>query len=505
MNKQLEKLCEARNFDEVYRVIESKTIKPSLAYKDISLTKTDLDQLKAFLTQSIMDSLYSGKKIPSSLFKLAELLGEECMASLKAPVCNYMVSQRMADVSQFITLNFRDPGSVKPIFSFIESLVESMVDKYDNIPQGWNADLKLVTRSFVMVKQALCEHFYNNDVSPDSFTRGLLSTISFEKKLDQFFDLKGCCSSIVDFDENEIHVHGKVEHIPCLHRRMLSSVFAPHLEVFYRGLLEPHAKGPVDQSITEKGIVRDFILFFRDLEFVYEKVLHFEDKAVFLSLFETVDQLLLEMVQKVKVQDSVDEGGRVISTLMYVQEVTQEFVHRVSDTFQVDCRSGALEASRKLERAQSMRIERIFNNNLSIIRAGSSNFQSIKTAFEAFLDTEHGVPEEAREFVLEIATSQLFSRIGLIRMNSLTAGLLLSDIAELEQWLGSMFVFVPHIKVIKEYLRIFACPLEPKEGFVKNFRALSNSRFSFHQILKALEDQQVASELFTLYEKTENC
>lgn len=505
MNRQLEKLCESGNFDEVYRVLESKTIRPSLAYKDMSLTRADLDQLKVFSSQIILDYLYTGKKIPSSLFKLAELLGGEHMASLKVPVCNYIISQRMADVSQFIILNFQDPGSIKSIFDFVESSVESMMDRYDNIPQEWNTDLKLVTRSFIMVKQALCEYFYNCDIVPDSFTKGLLSTISFEKKLGQFFDMKRCCASGVDFDENEIQIHGEMKHIRCLHRRMLSSVFVPHLETFYQALLGTHAEKPMDQGTIEKGIIRDFILFFRDLEFVYEKTLHFEDRAAFLHLFKTTDRLLLMMVQKIKVLDSMDEGIRVISTLMYIQEVAQEFIHKISDMFQIDCKSGALEASRKLERAQSVRIERVFNNNLSIINTESSNFQNFRTAFEAFLDTGHGAPEETREFILEIATSQLFSKIGLTRMNSFIAELLLSDITELELWLGSMFVFVPHVKVIREYLRIFVCPLEPKEDFVENFRTLSSGRFSFHQILKALEDQRIASELFTLYEKAEGC
>lgn len=496
MNKQLERLCESGDFEDIYRALVSK---PGNVQKSISLTDADITRLRKLSSESILGCLYSGKKIPDSLLKVAMLLGEEWMASLKVPVCNYIVSQRMADVSQFIALNFQDPGSAKLIFDFIEKSVETMMDRYDSIPQEWNVDLRVVTKSFVMVKQMLCEHFYNNDASPDSFTRGLLSTISFERKLDQFFSLKKCCATIMDLGENEIHVHGEVKHIKCLHRRMLSSVFVPHLEVFYQALLGPHTRKEVDLDSTQKSIVRDFILFFRDLEFVYERVLHFEDRTVLLQLFETADSLLLGMVQKLKPQESMDGGVRIVSTLMYVQEVAQEFSHRINDTLH-DCESSALAASRRLEREQSARIERILGSSLSIVEG--RNFQTFRTVFETFLSMGRDVPEETRGFILEIATSQLLAKIGLARVNSCTASILLEDVVELEHWLSSMFVFVPHTKTIKDYLRILSCPLEPREGFVANFRALSNGRFSFHQVLKALDDQQAASELFEIYERT---
>lgn len=503
MDKHLQKLCNSGDYDELYRALEQRTCKVPQSHKKSNLANRDYEELKNFAYKATLALVYQDKSVPTSLLRISEILGTDHLLKIRYFVCNYIISQKMADISQFISAKFQNIGSLQHIYDFVEKKIEESAIKYENLPQEWNIDLKILNRSLVMIKQALCSYFYNNDVEKATFSLGFLSSVKFEQKLIQFYETKQCCLSKDTSEDSEIQIHGTGHSLKCIHKNMISSVFIPYLDLFVEKYLELGSSEKNDSSITTKYVLPEFTTFFEQLEFVYDKVLYLNDRNAFLCLFEISDQALLRKMQEINLEDNLNKGIMIISTLMYIEEIMEEYICKMSEYIHVDLKSLGLEAARKLEKSQSLKIERCLGSSMPAIQTEASNFNELKLFFESFLSSEKCNTQELKEFLLEIGISLLFSRVTTVKMNSSISELLFKDILSLEEWLRTKFSFIPHIKTMKEYLKIFTCPLEPREEFVKNFKALSNEKFNFDQILRAIKDQKAAQELYMIYRKLE--
>lgn len=480
MNKHLEKICASSDYDEIYRIMESKTIKPSLTYKDVSLTKIDFEYLKQYTKLNILSILNKGSKIPDSLIKLSLILGDEYVENLKTTVSTLIVSRSSADLSLFVQEKFHDLSSLSEICSFLEKYVESIITLYENLPLEWNIDLSVVNRCLVIIKQAVCELFFNSEIDPVTYSQGVVSTINFEKKLSTFFKTKKCCSSV----GNEIH---------CIHKNMLSKIFIPYIDLFFENYLFKMADKLLNQNILEKNIIKDYVDFFKTLETVYAVTSHFEEKDVFRVLAESTDQCVCRLLQKTKVEESISRMIPIISTILFTQNALEEFFNSLYDRYQVDHESKALMVSGKLERSQVTKIEKEFNINFT------GNIKDFESTVERFFNSQEIITEEVRLYLLEICMSLLFSKITNLKMNPYIARTLLKDIQDLEISIKFKFKYVPCIGLIEEYLTIFTYPADPCDKFIENFNTVASGRFEFNQILKMLEDQKTALKLYETY------
>ncbi|ELA42785.1 uncharacterized protein VICG_00100 [Vittaforma corneae ATCC 50505] len=366
MNRHLQKMCNSGSFMEICKIIESKTTKPNHNYKDMTLTTTDLDHLKQFTISNILKTLNSDSKIPEPLIKLSVLLGEDHISLVRSVVCNFVVSRKSADISQFIQQNFQNPSSLRKIFDFLEQTADNVSNLYSNTPIDWNIDLKLVNRSLVMIKQILCEYFFSSEVMPDSYSAGIVYTINFERKLENFFNNKKCCISPAgNTDDDSAVSYNQSNLSECIHKRMLSRVCVPYIEIFFEQCLSKNSDVSPQQSIIEKNIIKSYIEFFKQLEYAYGIALYIDDREAYIKLVTIVDRCLFNLIRQTKIEDSPAKMIVVISTILYIQHVLEEFVNNVSLRHPIEFQLVSMEASRKLERQQAIKIEHEFNNNFS--------------------------------------------------------------------------------------------------------------------------------------------
>lgn len=468
--------------------MESKTVKPSLSYKDINLTKTDFEYLKQYTKTNILGILNNRSKIPESLIKLSFILGEEYTESMKNTIINLIISRSSADLSHFIQNNFYGLISLNETYDFLEKYIEEIVTLYENLPNEWNIDLNVVNRSLIIIKQAICELFFNTEADSVTYSAGLIATINFEKKLSIFFKTKKCCGS--NGDDSEIH---------CIHKNMLSKTLIPYIDLFFENHLFKIVDKRLNQNVLDKNIFKDYIDFFKMLEAVYLIISHFEDKEVFRVFVESTDHCICRLLQQTKIEESGTRMISVISTILFTQNSLDEFLNSIYHKYQIDYESKALVISRKLEKSQVVKIEKEFNNNFT------GNITDFEKMLERFLDSQQIITEEVKLYVLEICMPLLFSKITLLKMNPFIARDLLKDLKDLEISLKFKFKYIPSINLINDYLTIFTYPAENYDEFIENFNILSAGRFEFNQILKMLEDQRMALKLYEVYKNLDKC
>lgn len=496
MNRKLEKLSGKQNFDEILKIIESKTIKPSLLYKDLNLTEADFLQLRKFTTGCILKALHSGNSIPNSLISISLLLGPHHMDALRSSICNFIISRKMLDISQFIQDHFQDISSLGKIFYFIENTLEITYKEYENLPHSWNLDLKILIRSLVTLKQVICEYFFSNEPTQEALAEGINISIAFEKKLNEFFNLKKCCISSIEFHEEECFIRSNPGDVKCVHKRMISSLFIPYIDIFIDYHLSKILTVDFDQSKTEKTILKHFVDYFKCLESVYDILCHFEEKSIFSDLFNICDKVLLALLQKVRLDEDSNKIIVLYSTILYVQKVIEDFSSKLTEKFQFECNSRSLAASRKLERSLDSKIEKeIFNNYPETIMKLPDTLQECFNNFSNFDD-------EVKKNILEICIIQLLLKVGKVKLNQTKAEELINQIIDLEILIVKRFKVSVSAGIIKDYLSIFVCPIDLPNLFIENFKKFSTGKFDLNQILKALEDQQAAH---SIYQHFKNC
>lgn len=495
MNRKIEKLLNKSNYEEILKIIESKTTKPSLAYKDLVLSSTDFTRLKRYSNENILKNLHSGNAIPNSLISLSLLLGEDHIDSLKSSVTNFIVSRKMLDISHFIQDHLNDLSNLSKIFNFIETTLENTYKEYEILPHSWNLDLKILTRSIITLKHAICEYLFSNEPKPEHISEGIKATVTFEKKLNEYFDLKKCCQATIDFNDDECIINIKSDNIKCIHKRMISSLFIPYLDVFMDFHLSKTLNEPFDQLKCEKNIMKYFIDLFKDLQNVYEFVCYFEDKSIFVDLFQISDRIILSVLQKIKLDD--DSGHLMVfySTIIYIQKVIEDFSNRLIEYHRIECSSRSLASARKLEKAVDLKIEReiSFNYPDQIEKLP----EVICECFSNFLVLD----DDIKKNVLEICMVQILLKIRQIKLNLKKAEDLLSKIFTLEQSLSRKFKVSVNFGLLKDYLKIFTFPIDEPRLFIENFSKLSTGKFDLIQILKVLEDQCAAQEIYQAFKE----
>lgn len=561
MNKHLEKLCTTQNYDKIYQIIKSKTVCPSVQYQYIVLSMTDFDNLKIFNKEKILLHVHQNIPVPESLIKLSEIMGKEHSENIKNSVINYIVSQYLAELSQYMSANFTDLSKLKLIYGYVEALVERLTSRYIYFPEKWSIDLCFITRAFLMIKQRICEHFYVAEALESAFIQGLFATMTFEKKIQPFFSSKKCCysnscpmainknssrknintlnelvisdlvsNSNKNFDKstNKISINEtnaniaesgnnidnkitlkntKVEIVKldgCFHSRMLSSIFISCINLLFNFYLKRFGNIAINQNSCRMGIIEVFLQFFSEVQFLYEKITYFKDDGVFKSFIKQVDFYLISLVSKIKVAESINQGAVIIATIFYIQETIQDLLGKISRDFDINCEPEIFTKLRNIELMQNQIIEKLIGQSFINLSKTESNSTKLLEWFEVNIFNNIEFSDEIRYILFEMGMSQLFIKISQIKLTIKTTENLLCDICDIENHFLMKNIRIPHIKSIKDYLKIFMCPTDDKNKFVENFNILSGNIFTFYQILNALENQDDAAELFLAFKKNQN-
>ena len=497
MNRKIEKLSIKKNYDEILKILESKTVKPSLAYKDLSLSSIDFNHLKKFTMESILKCLHSGDDIPCTLINISILLGEEHMEMLRSSISSFVVSRKMLDISQFIQDHLNDLSALSKIFYFIENTLEIAYKEYENLPHSWNLDLKILNRSIVTLKHAICEYFFTNEPQQEALAEGLKASIAFEKKLENYFNLKKCCMSKIEFCEENCTIKTDSSDIKCIHKRMISTLFIPYLDIFINFQLSKSLNQPFDQLKSEKNIIKQFIDFFKNLQGIYDFLCYFQEKSVFVDLFQISDKLILSLLQKIRLGDDSNQLMILYSTLLYIQKIIEDFSNRLIENHRIECISKSLAATRKLERAVDSKIEREISTNYP------ENLEKLPESICESFSNFCMLDDEVKKNVFEICMIQILLKIRQIKLNIQKAGNYLDQIIKLEELLSKKFKIQTTFGLLKNYLKIFTFPIDNPTLFLENFNKLSSGKFDLTQVLKAFEDQHAAQQIYQTFKNSQ--
>lgn len=487
MDTTFAKLFNSKNYRQIFKTLESMKSKN----KPISVELTK--NIERLTLQTLLNYIHKEERIPYYLFKVLNTLDLVFIQNVKVSIVKYVTNKKMADISQFIICNFNDISSVDNIFKYLEIQLEDILKKHSELPSDWNIDLRILIKTLILIKQKLCEYFFNKSLEPEPFSSALISIIKFEKNLASFFDHKLCCSSDIDFIENETLFHGKATSWSCIHKKILSILFIPNINLFFSYLLNP--KTNINQEIIKNGIINGFIEFFKSLEIAFEEIQYFNEKKLFDELFCSADEILAKIVDKISPRTNIEDATVVISTLIFIQETFQEFIFRLSQNSDFEMIPQSFVSVQKIENQQSNLIEIFFKEQMISFQEPNQNYIGyIKSNYNIFKEMEGRFSSPTIDFLLEVAMSQLFSKITSIKINEKCLNQLISSISELEKILNHKKI-IPYLAIIRDYLEYFQHIFRSNGDFLR-FLKTSNNKFNITQILKALDDQRLAHELY---------
>lgn len=524
MSKELQRLCDKGNYEKICRMLQASTSGPSERSKPSSLTQNDIELLRLHSAKKVLAHIHQKQTPPAQLIKVCALLGPEHFTQLRLAVTNYIVSQSAAEMAQAISATFTDLSSLMSIYKALEDITEDINGRYSTLPDDWGVDLLFVIQAFYMIKHRVCDCFFSSEPDEESYASGLLATIRIEHLMKPYFEFKKCCASSakcsVPVGQSFCTVRqpaSRENYTPrdtaeaqevkdgarCTHHNILSGIMLPNIGLYFSFALRQFRSQSLDQSAVEHGIIQAFLAFFKQVKSVLKNIRGIATTEVLNIFVEYIGQHALLLLKQIRIQQDFSDGLILLNTILWFQETVHDLVNRINSIQECGAEVHVLNEIRKLENAQTQQLEKYISRSFISLDLDTSNYIALEKWFDGIVSRSVGLCDELRNLVGEMVTSVLLLKISLLKMTKARAELVLSDICDLERHSMATGTAVPHIWAVKEYLKIFMCPTDDKERFVDNFMVLAAERFSFYQILSALENKEDALELFLTYKKQE--
>lgn len=496
---ELRQLCSSRDHEAIYARIQQEMDAPGLKNK---LPTNDVEGLRALIEEEMRRSVYEQRGIPRPLVNITLLLGEDFEAAMRALVVSYMASVCSVDYQEFLGDGLQKLSSLEGCFVWMEESMARIGLRYSHVPDDWKLKQEVLVKYYLMTKQKACDYFFHSEVDEDDFLEAFGATVRHEKRLGRVFERHGCCACQPAPAEKQ----GVEAQAQCPHKKMVSSLFVPNIEIYLRRSFESLAAADLDASDVRVCIVSRFVEFFHGVERVFKKIEYLDDRATYRRLVQYFDEHLSILMRKMGVLEGLHGSTVVLNTLLFVRETAQDFVDQVTE------RSG-VEGDIPRIHAQIRRVERLQNSSIDdylsgyFARLDFSAPSGLSREIVQFLDAEvmsersKGACEDVRITLVETVISHVFSKIYSIKITPRVSEALLAETAEIKKYLRTKVSVVPLIDVVEKYLKIFLCPPDNKKCFVENFILMSEGIFSFEQIIDSIGDGCVADGLYSAYEE----
>jgi len=547
MAKQLDEYCRKENYDKILAVVESKTVSQNNAFPSLILTQDDWSMLREYIEEKATLYLRFSGTVPMQLMKISPLLGQEFHMGLLTLISKYITSKEITEFAQHLTIHFRDLNDLEGVFRRLEEAIEHMTSYYVCHFDLTGIILQYLDYALAMVKQKLCDFFFSHSADMKYYSQGLEATILFEKRLLPFLREKNCCSNCNANLQNEgavvLENAHKDDSPACFHRKMLSTTFLPHIGAYFRDKFASTKDNPAhrdadednggakkcenppgdDNSIAIKcGILPVFLHLFKRVEAVYETILYFDDPEISAKFINEVHANLTRLILEIRLSGEISDAAVVLNTLAYIQETFQELSFKLgsSSNPEADSTSPEMEPSSleiessicthlsQKEQSQIVLVEKEINYRMKKALLDKKRIlkSSIIAAYIKSFYEDAGrelctCNDDIKRGFSEIINSQIFSLVISTKMNEKRAEAILQEITDIESFLAASGTGVYHIKLIKEYLKIFICQNDDADGFISNFDLIAKNNFSFPQILNAFEDKEKANTLFIKYKQ----
>ncbi|ELA48454.1 hypothetical protein VCUG_00063 [Vavraia culicis subsp. floridensis] len=291
----------------------------------------------------------------------------------------------------------------------------------------------------------------------------------------------------------------------CRHRKMLSHLLLPNINLLINDLFLPVKRVAVNQKCVEMNLIASFIQFFRELGNVLMVVRHFESASVHELFIHEANSTLCMLLAHVTVPYSYKDLVVILNTLYFVETTFLELVEKIRKWGTID--HDVSTYVRKLESKVTTRIESIlkviFRRNVKKKFAFSNEFIEMLKKEVLVLDRIE-FNESVFQFLFETLFSLLFSKMVKFKMEPQLAELLIEEIGEIRLFLEEQWPKLPLIDVMENYLKIFVCTTDNVTVFVTCFNQLNNNLFDFKNIIEALEDSSKNKLLVREYENQKN-
>lgn len=408
----------------------------------------------------------------------------------------------------------------------------------------WTKEEYLVAiRSIIDFERKYTKNFFKKDCcknkeecnnSPSLLERSSLENdMGFDKKtqtgsedntLTQIIKYEGKCSHIsknmILFDKDQVltgkknmktnfivlyHKNNKSLSDFCKHRKMLSYLLLPDINIYIESLFSPVYKIKLCQKTTEMNLIKSFVTFFSEVGSVLVQIQHFQEPNVYEVFLGLFDSILIKMLEIIHIPAKYRDLLVLLNTLSFIEHTTSDLLEKTG-RYTV-FKNASKDKTRILEKKTCVSIERIlkmiFRRNVKERILFSSDFIDILTR-EVFSLNQIDFDDSVFNFLIETLLSYQFNRIVNLRMNSDQAEVLIMEIVEIKTFIRQNMQKIPFIDLIENYLKIFICSIENPKTFVTCFNHLNQDLFNFQNIIDALEDRSKNEQLLIEYNNQRN-
>ncbi|AFN83923.1 hypothetical protein EROM_101080 [Encephalitozoon romaleae SJ-2008] len=494
---ELRMLYNSKNYEEIYDRIRQEMEKLALGDR---LCTNDLEGLQSSVEEEMRRCIHEQRGIPRPLINIILLQGEVFEKRMRSLASSYLGSLCSVNYQEFLNCNFQKLSSLDSCLSWIEESIAKISLRYSHIPDDWCLSQEILLKYYFMTKQRACDYFFYNEVDEEDFMEAFNSTIKHEKRLGRLFEKHGCCACALYAPSVDSH-----QEALCPHRTMVSSLFIPNIEIYLRRSFSFLMQPDLNQEDTRACVVSRFLDFFRGVGKILKRVEYLNDKSVYRHLVHYFDEHLSLLMKRINSSKDLYGSIIVLNTLLFIRETALDFLDQIIEKSGVEEDIPKIHMEiRRVERSQNAFIDDFLSNYFSGLDFAAP--EGLSREIIQFLDKSimnertKGIHEDVQITLLEDIISHAFSRIYTTRVSPQISESLLFEISEIKRYLRTKVSVVPLMDVVEKYLKIFLCPLDNKECFVKNFILMSEGIFSFDQIVNSIGNEHEVGALYSAYE-----
>lgn len=490
MNDQLKTFCRKNEYRKILAYLKAGCIKKDIFHRNHKINDVDKQEIATFVESKILYCLHSNENVPNDLVLICVWLGEKSVEKTKKMIESSLISEILNRYCEFVKENFKSLNDLQLLYKNTHETIYKFGVKYYTFPKEWNMHLVLFCKILLVLKKHLTKYFYEKSVEEDEFALGFMETVAFEQKLHGFLKENLCCNA---FDQNSNN--------KCIHFKMLSSIFLPKILLFFNFHLKGKNNKEYDQTKIDQGIISHFTQFFKKAQVVLEKILHFDDDTCMKGFMKAIDFYLLEMIKNVYLEQEIDKMLIVLNTINFINQTCKDMEFFINKKYDMSNTLKIYKYTQQLEQLQMKE----FDTWLSKTFVGP-NLQNTESSvfiqwYVSNISFNKHTNIDSKLAIVEHVMAHLFVQIASIKYDKETCEKMIDYIGAIESFLQTMHRQIPHIKTMKNFLKILMFPQDNSENFIQNFVALSASNFTFHQILKAFKNQKYSAALFMAYKK----
>lgn len=490
MEETLKNLCKKNEFKKILSCLKCGVVNQGFWKGSHKITQEETNNVKTFVDSKIMTYLHNETNVPNDLVMIVLWFGTEFSNKCKRDTTSFLVSKYLHEFVKELDLDFGHLNDLEGIMSLIDKRLQFFMTKYYSLPKEWNIHVEYYCKMLLETKKRLTKWFFEHNICEKVFSNNFIKVIAFEKRYSAFLKGNKCCF----LDED-------AKNTKCIHYKMLSTVFLPEILHFFNFNFKNILHKQNSYKTTDQYIFSNLLDFFVKVHYVLEKILHFDDSTVLKGFLKAVDFYLNELLSNVKIGTNIKEIIVVLNSIYYANQTCRDLESFINSKYDIEYILKIYENIRKLESLQIIEFDNILKKTFVNIESKGGNAVKFIEWYFKNVNFNAYTHEDTKICILEHIMSYLFVKIAELKYDRTVCEKIMEDVGEIETFLMAHHKKVPHIKMMKNFLKILMFPKDNPETFVQNFLELSSSNFTFYQILKAFKTQKLSAPLFIAYKK----